>query len=82
MQNLFFLLISCNSMIVTGEKKNTTRWFIRYRVVPARQEWDLTRQDNSVPKNDGVGFSFRQKLTNLSNHENKPDHRLLDCQFS
>ena len=40
MQNwskLVFVLILCNSLIVTGEKKNPTLSFLRYRVVPARQ---------------------------------------------
>ena len=40
MQNwskLVFVLIICNSLIVTGEKKNPTLSFLRYRVVPARQ---------------------------------------------
>ena len=40
MQNwskLVFVLILCNSLIVTGEKKNPTPPFLRYRVVPARQ---------------------------------------------
>ena len=40
MQNwskLVFVLILCNSLIVTGEKKNPTLSFLRYRVVSARQ---------------------------------------------
>ena len=40
MQNwskLVFVLILCNSLIVTGEKKNPTLSFLRYIVVPARQ---------------------------------------------
>ena len=40
MQNwskLVFVLTLCNNLIVTGEKKNPTLSFLRYRVVPARQ---------------------------------------------
>ena len=57
---------------VITNKTFTTLTFLRYRVVPARQvpfpvngtrvplpvrEWDRTRLDNSIPKNDSMRFS-------------------------